>query len=466
MQNSLLTLSPKEAIPIALIIVLLMGVMMIGLGFTPHLALIVVLCVLFAFGRYKGLNFNQLQAYMANGVMSGIGAVYLFFFIGLLVVALMTAGTIPTLMYYGFHLISPNIFYLSVFVLTSIIGIALGSSLTTCATIGVAFMGMSQTFGANDAIVAGAVVSGAFFGDKMSPLSDTGTIASSIVGIDLFTHIKNMMYTTIPAWVLSALIFFGLSRSLHHVDFADIERVQTLLIQSNLVHLSALLPIAVLIGLIIMRINAIYTIIISIITAIIITYTHSSPSIKQLGDYFFAGFKAPENLGLVADLLSRGGLESMFFSLAIVMLALSLGGLLQALGVLSALLSTMQHLITKPSRAIAAAAMTGLGINILIGEQYLSLLLSGQTFRELFAKFDLHPKNLSRTLEDAGTVINPLVPWSVCGAFISQVLEVGVMSYLPYAFFCYFCFLLTLLFGATGFTITKAKPPQNTKHSH
>lgn len=455
MNQPLLNLSTQEAVIIASIIVALMGVMMIGLGFTPHLALIVVLCVLFAFGKFKGLDFEVLQQHMANGVMSGIGAVYLFFFIGLLVVSLMTAGTIPTLMYYGFEIISPNLFYLSTFILTSIIGIALGSSLTTCATVGVAFMGMATAFGANPAIVAGAVVSGAFFGDKMSPLSDTGTIASSVVGIDLFTHIKNMMYTTLPAWLLSAGIFYALSSSLHQANLANIEQMQQLLINSQLVHLSAFLPIVVLIGLIVLRVNAIYTIILSILVAIIITYSHSSPSIQDMGSYFFAGFKAPQELGVVADLLSRGGLESMFFSLAIVILALSLGGLLQALGILPALLNAMKHLLTKPSRAITATAFTGLGINILIGEQYLSLLLSGHTFRELFAKFGLHPKNLSRTLEDAGTVINPLVPWSVCGVFISQVLNVSVLSYLPYAFFCYFCFLLTLIFGITGFTISK-----------
>ncbi|ELA08469.1 Na+/H+ antiporter NhaC [Moraxella macacae 0408225] len=455
MNQVLLNLSTQEAVVIAVVIVALMGIMMIGFGFTPHLALIVVLCVLFAFGKFKGLDFNLLQKHMANGVMGGIGAVYLFFFIGLLVVALMSAGTIPTLMYYGFEIISPNLFYLSAFVLTSIIGIALGSSLTTCATIGVAFIGMTSAFGADPAIVAGAVVSGAFFGDKMSPLSDTGTIASSVVGIDLFTHIKNMMYTTIPAWLLSALIFYVLSSSLHQANLANISQMQKLLLSSHLVHLSAFLPIVVLIGLIVLRVNAIYTIILSILVAIGITYSHSSPSIQDMGNYFFAGFKAPQELGVVADLLSRGGLESMFFSLAIVMLALSLGGLLQALGVLPALLNAMKHLLTKPSRAIAATAFTGLGINILIGEQYLSLLLSGHTFRDLFAKFGLHPKNLSRTLEDAGTVINPLVPWSVCGVFISQVLNVSVLSYLPYAFFCYLCFILTLVFGMTGFTISK-----------
>ncbi|MDO5651864.1 MAG: Na+/H+ antiporter NhaC family protein [Moraxella sp.] len=457
MDKPLLSIRPREAVVIAGIVVALMGVMMIGLGFMPHLALVVILCVMFGFGRYKGLSFDVMQQGMAKGVGSGIGAIYLFFFIGLLVVALMMSGAIPTLMYHGFDVISPNTFYLSAFALTSVVGIALGSSLTTCATIGVAFMGMAGVFGANPAIAAGAIVSGAFFGDKMSPLSDTCSIAASTVGIDLFEHIRNMMYTTVPAWLLSAAVFFVLSGN-SNANLDEVSALQTLLAQSGLVHYMAFVPLVLLLVLIVLKVNAIYTIILSTITAIGISYLHSATGIGELGGYLFGGFKAPESLGMVAGLLSRGGLSSMFFSLTIVILALSLGGLLHTLGILPALLDGMKHLLTKPSRAIAAAAFTGLGVNVLIGEQYLSLLLTGSAFAPLFAKFGLHPKNLSRTLEDAGTVINPLVPWSVCGVFISGVLDVGVLSYLPYALFCYLCFVLTLIFGLIGFTITKINP--------
>lgn len=200
-------ISPQLAFMISAIVIAIMGVTMIGFGWVPHLSLILAICVLLGIGLFKGLTFDDMQAQMASGVMRGIGAIYLFFFIGLMVAALMMSGAIPTLMYFGFQLISPEYYYISAFVLTSIIGIALGSSLTTAATLGVAFIGMSNAFDANVAIAAGAVVSGAFFGDKMSPLSDTCTIASSVVGIDLFEHIRNMMYTTVPAWILTVIIF-------------------------------------------------------------------------------------------------------------------------------------------------------------------------------------------------------------------------------------------------------------------
>ncbi|WP_367104186.1 Na+/H+ antiporter NhaC [uncultured Psychrobacter sp.] len=458
LSETLTQFSPKLAFIIAAVVIAIMGVTMIGFGWVPHLSLILAICFLLAIGLFKKLSFNDMQAKMAEGVMSGIGAIYLFFFIGLMIAALMMSGAIPTIMYYGFEMISPEFYYISAFVLTSIIGIALGSSLTTAATLGVAFIGMSNAFDANVAIAAGAIVSGAFFGDKMSPLSDTCTIASSVVGIDLFAHIRNMMYTTVPAWIITVALFWFFSGQTVSSDLSQVQVLQGQLIDSGLVQGYAVLPFLVLVGLAVFRVNAIYTIICTIIVALIITYLHSTPSIEQLGGYFFAGYTPAESLDLgeVGGLLSRGGVQSMFFTQTIVILALSLGGLLSALGILPALLSGIKDHLTSSGRAIFAAAMSALSINVLIGEQYLSLLLSGTAFRSTFERLNLHPKNLSRTIEDAGTVINPLVPWSVCGVFISQALGVPVLDYLPYAFFCYLSLLLTLLFGFTGITISKA----------
>ncbi len=332
--------SPKLAFIISAVIIAIMGVTMVGFGWVPHISLILAICVLLAIGIAKGLTFDDMQSQMASGVMLGISAIYLFFFIGLMVAALMMSGAIPTLMYLGFELISPQYYYISAFVLTSIIGIALGSSLTTAATLGVAFIGMSNAFDANVAIAAGAIVSGAFFGDKMSPLSDTCTIASSVVGIDLFEHIRNMMYTTVPAWILTVILFWLFSGDTVNTDLSQVTALQAQLIDSGLIHGYAVLPFVVLVGLAMFRVNAVYTIICTIIAALVVTYVHSTPTIDQLGSYFFAGYQPAENLdiGEVGGLISRGGMQSMFFTQAIVILALSLGGLLKALGILPALL--------------------------------------------------------------------------------------------------------------------------------
>ncbi|HDZ6812454.1 TPA: Na+/H+ antiporter NhaC, partial [Mannheimia haemolytica] len=448
---------PMTAVILSLLTVFILGFTMIGLGWVPQISILAVIVMLLLFGLINKIPFKNMQEGMASGLMSGIGAVYLFFFIGLLVSALMMSGAIPTLMYYGLSVISPELFYISAFALSSVVGIALGSSLTTTATIGVAFIGMASAFGANPAIVAGAVVSGAFFGDKTSPLSDTTTIAASVVGIDMFAHIRNMLYTTIPAWILTALFLWFLTEPTDAQNLANIENLKTNLQETGLIHGYSLLPFVTLILMAIKRVNSIYIIVTTVTLSLIITYIHSSPTLEQLGNYFFTSYKPVEgvDLGEVASLVSRGGINSMFFTITIVLLALSLGGLLQILGILPALLNGISGFLTSTGRVTLVVASTAVGINVLIGEQYLSLLLSGNTFRSTYERLGLEVKNLSRTIEDAGTVINPLVPWGVCGVFISSVLNVPVLDYLPYAFFCYICLILTLIFGFTGVTISK-----------
>ena len=454
-KEALLEMQPREAAVMAALVVAVMSITMIHFGWVPHLSVILVLCGLLCFGKAKGLDFGRMQLSMARGVLSGIGAIYLFFFIGLLVSALMVSGAIPTLMYYGFGFISPEYFYLSAFVLSSLIGVSIGSSLTTCATVGVAFIGMGEAFHADLAMTAGAIVSGAFFGDKMSPLSDTTGISASIVGIDLFEHIKNMAYTTVPAWILTALFTGWLLPAAAANDLNSTAVFRQQLEASGLVHAYSLIPFALLVVLAVRRVNAVVAMIATIAVSVAITYLHSTPDLAKLGGWFYSGFSLEGEFDKIGKLVSRGGLESMFFTQTIVILGLSLGGLMFSLGIIPSLLEGMRRFLTTAGRATASVAATSVGVNVLIGEQYLSILLSGETFKPVYDKLGLHPRNLSRTLEDAGTVINPLVPWSVCGVFIANALGVPVLNYLPYAFFCYLSLILTLLFGWTGLTLSK-----------
>lgn len=454
-KESLLPLSLKEALVVTVLMIASMGYTIIVLEWVPHLSILLAIMALLLYGLLRGATWDNMIKRMASAVEQGMGAIYLFFFIGLLVSALMMSGAIPTLMYYGFGLISPEFFYLSAFLLCGVIGVSIGSSLTTCATAGVAFMGMGEAFGAQAAITAGAVVSGAFFGDKMSPLSDTTGIAATTVGVDLFEHIKNMSFTTIPALILTSVLLVWGVPSMGSGSLNNVFELQNQLQQSGLVKGYALLPFMLLVGLALRKVNAILAMLATIALALIITFIHSSPSLEQIGTWFFGGFKS-EHLGEnVARLIQRGGLESMFFTQTVVILALSLGGLLFALGVVPTLLDTMRYFLINAGRATFSVAMTSLGVNLLIGEQYLSILLAAETFKPVYDKLGLHPRNLSRTLEDAGTVINPLVPWSVCGVFIAKVLGVSVIDYVPYAFFCWLCLLLTIMFGFTGWTLSK-----------
>ncbi|MCG3361950.1 Na+/H+ antiporter NhaC [Neisseria meningitidis] len=454
--KSLIDMPRGEALAVVVALIAAMGYTIISLEWLPHLSIIAAIAVLLLYGLARGLKYGDMQAGMIGALNQGMGAVYLFFFIGLMVSALMMSGAIPTLMYYGFGLISPTYFYFSAFALCSVIGVSIGSSLTTCATVGVAFMGMAAAFQADMAMTAGAVVSGAFFGDKMSPLSDTTGISASIVGIDLFEHIKNMMYTTIPAWLISAALMLWLLPNVAAYDMGGVESFRSQLEATGLVHTYSLIPFALLVVLALMRVNAVVAMLFTVIAAVAVTYLHSTPDLRRLGAWFYGGYKLEgEAFKDIAKLISRGGLESMFFTQTIVILGMSLGGLLFALGAIPSLLDAVRSFLTNAGRATFSVAMTSVGVNFLIGEQYLSILLSGETFKPVYDRLGLHSRNLSRTLEDAGTVINPLVPWSVCGVFISHALGVPVWEYLPYAFFCYLSLALTLLFGWTGLTLSK-----------
>lgn len=449
--------SKKEAVISILIVFFILGFPMIAIrDMVPHIPILLALICLIVYGRARGISFDKMQDSMAESVHTSMGAIYLFFFIGILVTALMISGAIPSLIYFGLNIISSKTFYLSSFLATAIIGIAIGSSLTTVATLGVALMSISNAFGLNPAITAGAIVSGAFFGDKMSPLSDTTGIAASIVGIDLFDHINNMMYTTIPAFIVSAIAFTLMSLGQDAASLDGIESFRSSILATGLVHPYSLLAFGVLILLSIRRIPAVLTLIYTSLASLLISKLHSSYSMGQLAKFFFDGFSMDGLSQDIGSLVSRGGISSMFFTMTIVILALSLGGLLFGLGIIPSILNSLNQVLDSPSRVSICVVATALGVNLIVGEQYLSILLAGKTFKPIYDQLGLHPKNLSRTLEDSGTVINPLVPWGVCGAFSTSMLGVATLAYLPFAIFCYTSLILTVIVGLTGLTMTRS----------
>lgn len=449
--------SKKEAVISILIVFFILGFPMIAIrDMVPHIPILLALICLIVYGRARGISFDKMQDIMAESVHTSMGAIYLFFFIGILVTALMISGAIPSLIYFGLDIISSKTFYLSSFLATAIIGIAIGSSLTTVATLGVALMSVSNAFGLNPAITAGAIVSGAFFGDKMSPLSDTTGIAASIVGIDLFDHIKNMMYTTIPAFIVSAIAFTLMSLGQEAASLDGIESFRSSILATGLVHPYSLLAFGVLILLSIRRIPAVLTLIYTSLASLLISKLHSSYSMGQLAKFFFDGFSMDGLSQDIGSLVSRGDISSMFFTMTIVILALSLGGLLFGLGIIPSILNSLNQVLDSPSRVSTCVVATALGVNLIVGEQYLSILLAGRTFKPIYDQLGLHPKNLSRTLEDSGTVINPLVPWGVCGAFSTSMLGVATLAYLPFAIFCYTSLILTVVVGLTGLTMTRS----------
>ncbi|CAM3764814.1 Na+/H+ antiporter NhaC [Mesobacillus thioparans] len=455
-QNESITLKTSEAA--AVIILLLAGISygMIKLELMPHIPVIMGIMALMIYGLLKKIKMADLEKSMVEGAKAGLGAVMIFFFIGMLVSSWIAAGTIPTLIFFAFDLVTGKWFYAIVFIITSIVGLSIGSSLTTSAVIGVAFITVSEALGFSLAITAGAVISGAFLGDKMSPLSDTTVLASSTVKVDLFEHIKNMSWTTVPAFFISLILFGILSPDLKSADFTQLANLQNTLVKMNLVHWYSFIPLAVIVVLALKKVSSILTLAAGTLTAMAISmFIVPMQEWGGLPGILYSGYVSESGNAQLDSLLSRGGIESMFFSISLVLLALSMGGLLFKLGVLPALLQGLAGSLEKGPVLIGSTALSALGINLLIGEQYLSILLTGNTFADHFEKAGLHPKNLSRVLEDAGTVTNPLVPWSVCGVFLSSVLGVSTMEYVPFAFFCLLSPVLTLAAGFTGITLSK-----------
>ncbi|WP_144510668.1 Na+/H+ antiporter NhaC [Bacillus sp. FJAT-22090] len=446
-----------EAVLLTSLIVISMAVCIIKFDAVPHMPILLAILLLIAYGLLKKVPFKQLEEGLIEGSKAGLGAIFIFFFIGILISSWMMGGTIPTLIYLGFQFISPHFFYAVVFLVTCIIGLAVGSSLTTVATAGVAFIGMASAMDISLAITAGAIVSGAFFGDKMSPLSDTTNLASAIVQVDLFEHIRNMGWTTIPAFFISLVGYGILSPSKEIQQLDQLNSFQDGLLQTGMIHWYTLLPLVLLVILAIKKVPAILSLALTSILAITISYIFQRLSIGEVLNILFSGYTSNTGIEAVDSLLSRGGIDSMMFTIGLVILALSMGGLLFTLGIVQSLLIKVEDALKSVGSVITAAAFTAIGVNTLIGEQYLSILLTGESFQAQFKKVGLANKNLARVMEDAGTVVNPLVPWSVCGIFITNVLAVSTIDYLPFAFFCLLSPILTILFGVTGKTLTYTK---------
>src|SRR5699024_10627169 len=444
-----------EALIVSIVIIVTMNVSIVFLEAPPHIPLLLSILFLLLYGYMKKISYKEMETGITEGAKAGIAATLLFFFIGILISSWMVGGTIPTLIYYGFELVTPKYFLAIVFLVCGLVGMSVGSSLTTVGTIGVAFIGIATAVDVSLAMTAGAIVSGACFADKMCPLSDTTNMASTILKLDLFDHIKNMAWTTIPAFTISILLFALFSPNISNANFTEMRQFQQGLYDTGLVHwYAALIPIVILIIFSIRKAPALLALAAGAASALIIAFFNKPIPLNELLGVLFGGYQSHTGVEQIDELLSRGGMESMLSTIGIVLLALSLGGLLFTLGIVPRLLQSIEASLKKVRSVILASAFTAIGINVLIGEQYLSILLTGESYASQYKKVGLENINLARVAEDAGTVVNPLVPWSVCGVFITTVLGISTLSYIPFTFFSLLSPVLTIIFGITGKTLT------------
>ncbi|EOH99466.1 Na+/H+ antiporter NhaC [Enterococcus haemoperoxidus ATCC BAA-382] len=447
----------NEAVFILITLLLMIGTSIIGFGIPAHIAILLAIGYLLLFAVYKKFSWDFVHDALIEGVASGIIPMLIFILIGALISVWIAVGTIPTIMVLGFSFLSVKFFIPTVFIVCGIVGGAVGSSFTTISTIGIAFLGMGSLIGVDPVLTTGAIVSGAFLGNSISPLSDTVNLAAAISEVDLFDHLKNTYKTAIPAAILSFGYFLVVGlRYDGALDSTSIHDIVQTLNNNFTISFMELIPLALLFVCAWKKIPAIPTLLLSICASLILLFfTSTHFSFGETAELIQNGVVSHTGNTQVDELLSRGGIQSMMWSVSLIILALALGGLLVKMEIIDCLLQRFETVIDSRQKLIFITMMSSIGINVLIGEQYLSIILPGKSFIAKFKEKKVPLTMLSRGLNDAGSVVNPLIPWGVSGVFISGTLGIATMDYLPYAVFCFALPLLSFFLTIIGKKKTK-----------
>ena len=452
--------SPKflEAVIMLVIIVATISIGVVGLKISPNVAILIAISLVMFYAVGKKYPSDLLHEGIIKGLKPGIIPIFIFMLVGALIAVWIQAGIIPTLMVVGFKFISIPWFVPSIFVVCAIIGSAVGSAFTVMSTIGIAFFGIGVTLGLNPPLIVGAIVSGAVFGDKMSPLSESTNLTAAIVEADLFKHIKHMMWSTIPAFVVSLGLFMVLGHTDKGTSLNKIQEVTAVLENHFTISFGAFLPLLLMLLCAWKKVPAILTILLNIVAAIgMIFIQNPNTSFAELARVIESGFVSSTGNTQIDSLLSRGGIESMMPTVSLIILTLSLGGLLIEFGLIATVMEVVSKKMTNTPRLIFTTLMTSIGVNLFIGEQFLSVILPGNAFKETYKKAGYDPTVLGRTLEDGGTVINYLIPWGIAGSFVASTFGVPTINYLPFVFFSLLSPVFSLVSAFTGLGVTKRK---------
>lgn len=392
-----------------------------------------------------------------SSIQNAMQAILIACIIGLIIGSWIAGGIVPSLIYYGLKLLSPKFFLVTCLVVCSIVSISSGSSWTTCGTLGVAMVGIGAAMGIPTAVTAGCVVSGAYFGDKMSPFSDTTNLAPAVSGTTLFAHIRHMMYTTVVSFIIAGIIYFIINFKFvsNAKSSYDIVAVSEAIYKNFTISPLLLLPILLLFLMIYFKIPAIPGLIFSVMLGVFCAFVVQGFSVVEIGKYLSYGYTMKSNNAMLDKLLTNGGLQNMMWTVSLILCSLTFGGIMHQSGMLETIAENILKVAKKNSGLICATGFTAVIINLICGEQYLSILITGKMYNAEYKKRDLAPQNLSRTLEDFGTISSPLIPWTTCAFAISSYLSVPTLNYLPYAFFNLINPLVAIVFAITGFSIKK-----------
>lgn len=400
-----------------------------------------------------GHDFTAIRGMMNTGISNALPAIYIFILIGMVIAAFMHSGTVAALIYHGLNLLSPAFFLSAALVLCSLMSVATGTSWGTAGTLGVVLIGIGSAMNIPLPLVAGTVVAGATFGDKLSPISDTTNLAAMSANTNLYRHIGSMLYTTVPAFILSLIILtlLGLRFADNTLPVADIQRMQQALASHYSLSLTAtLLPLAVMLVLSMRRLSAEISMTGSILSAIAVAVFYQDQTLVEVLNSLWSNTPGQTGIASLDELLGRGGITSMSWTLLLSLMALALGGMLFNAGFLQAMLKGVIARVQRTSTLIATTIGSGILGNMGMGEAYISIILSCQLFREAFQRKGLDPAVLSRSVEEGATMSTGLIPWTTAGAFYASTLGVPVLDYAPYAFLNYLNPLLSIAMAAAG----------------
>ncbi len=460
---------------IALAIMLVMSVRIFGSDSSsgPNQIVLTLCAAIAAIVAIKnGHKWTDILESIVAGIGTGMGAIMILMSVGALIGTWLMAGTVPSLIYYGLELLSPQVFYSATCLICIVASLSTGSSWTVAGTLGVALIGVSMGLGLSPAIAAGAIISGAYFGDKMSPLSDTTNLAPAVVGTDLFTHIRHMAWTTGPSIVLALIIFTAIGFSVDvggEGSAASMARLSSTLANTYNISLWTLIPLVVVFYMAYKKVPPLPTILFGALLGgflamllqpdIVLEFANSPelvPALAMTKGVWLAladGYVSATGVTEVDDLLSRGGMSSMLVTIWLILTALAFGAVLEHSGMLLRLIESPLKAAKTTGSLVVTVALSAIGINIVAADQYIAVVLPGRMYKAEFRKRKLAPKNLSRIIEDSGTLTSPLIPWNTCGAYMSATLGVATLAYLPFAFFNLINPLVSIIYGFTGFTI-------------
>ena len=427
-------------------------------------------------GLKNGHAWDDMGKGVVKSISQAMGAIFILLAVGALIGTWVMSGTVTTMIYYGLKLLSPKIFYPTVVIVSAIVAGAIGSSWTTVGTIGVGLIGIAHGMDMSLSVTAGAIVSGSYFGDKLSPLSDTTNLAPAVSGSNLYDHIKHMLWTTIPSITIALIIFtiIGLS-SVVTENMAIQDETLSVIEASFNTSWWLLVPVLVVLALAILKMKPFPTILLGALTGGIFAVIFQPDLVSQFVDRqdlskplvmiagvwkaMYTGFTASTGSDTIDQLVNRGGMNSMLEVIWLILSALMFGGVMEESGMLKKMVTALLKMVRGTGSLIATTIFTSIGTNIVASDQYMAIVLPGRMFKLEYERRGLAPENLSRTLEDSGTLTSPLVPWNTCGAYMAGTLGVATFAYLPFAFFNLINPLIAIFLGFTGISIKKIEKP-------